>query len=189
MPTLKRLPFFLTLGLFILSGCEVPPSLSSTPDTELSSSQDSSTTSGSEVSPSLSSTSDTELSSSQDSSSSTSLITSLSQTSVDLKAYFQVVTITKQFNQMPRNAVIQVRLTGSTLTEALIIQGISLIANDFYEAEIANIGIHRVELTIQVFDLVQALNTSPAYGDALYMINETDTLIGIQLKEARIVLA
>jgi hypothetical protein len=99
-----------------------------------------------------------------------------------------VVSTTKQLNNAPRIAVIQVRLSGSTLTETLIIQGISLIANDFYEAEIANIGIHPVELTIQVFDLVQALNTSPTFGDALFMINENETLIGIQLKEERIVL-
>jgi hypothetical protein len=182
MPMLKRLPLLITLGFFILTGCEVSPPLSSTSDSEVSSSQDISTTSGSDG------TSVVE-GSSQDSSSSTSLITSESQTSVDLKAYLQVVSITKQFNQTSRSAVIQVRLNGSNLTEALIIQGISLIANDFYEAEIVNIGIHRVELTIQVFDLVQALNTSPTYGDALFMINETDTLIGIQLKEARIILA
>jgi hypothetical protein len=159
---LKRFSLLLSLGLFILSGCVVPPSLSSTSDTEISSSQVDS---------------------------SNSLSNSLTESIIDLKAYFQVVSITKQLNNAPRNAVIQVRVSGSTLTETLIIQGISLIANDFYEEEIANIGVHRIELTIQVFDLVQALDTSPSYGDALFMINETDSLIGIHLKEERIVLA
>jgi hypothetical protein len=151
MPVLKRFTFLLTLGLFILTGCVVPPSLSLNSISEPSISQ--------------------------------------GETSLDLKAYFDVVSMTKQFNAAPRNAVIQVRLRGSTLTESMIIQGISLIANDFYEAEVATIGVHRVELTIQVFDVSQALNSSPTFGDALFMINETETLIGIQLKEARIVLA
>lgn len=151
MPVLKRFTFFLTLGLFILTGCVVPPSLSIDSNSEPSISQ--------------------------------------GESSIDLKAYFDVVSMTKQFNAAPRNAVIQVRLRGSTLTESMIIQGISLIANDFYEAEVATIGVHRVELTIQVFDVSQALNSSPTFGDALFMINETETLIGIQLKEARIVLA
>lgn len=182
MPMLKRLPFLLTLGLFILSGCVVPPSLSSTSNIEPSSSQDASTTSISVSSSGLES-------SYENSTLSTSLITSESQTSVDLKAYFQVVSITKQLNNSPRNAVIQLRLSGSSLTETLIIQGISLIANDFYEAEITNIGVARVELTIQVFDLVQTLNSLPTFGDALFVINETDEIIGIQLKEERIVLA
>lgn len=151
MPVLKRFTFFLTLGLFILTGCVVPPSLSIDSNSEPSISQ--------------------------------------GESSIDLKAYFDVVSMTKQFNAAPRNAVIQVRLRGSTLTESMIIQGISLIANDFYEAEVATIGVLRVELTIQVFDVSQALNSSPTFGDALFMINETETLIGIQLKEARIVLA
>ena len=151
MPVLKRFTFLLTLGLFILTGCVVPPSLSLNSNSEPSTSQ--------------------------------------GETSLDLKAYFDVVSMTKQFNAAPRNAVIQVRLRGSTLTESMIIQGISLIANDFYEAEVATIGVLRVELTIQVFDVSQALNSSPTFGDALFMINETETLIGIKLKEARIVLA
>lgn len=151
MPVLKRFTFLLTLGLFILTGCVVPPSLSIDSNSEPSISQ--------------------------------------GESSIDLKAYFDVVSMTKQFNAAPRNAVIQVRLRGSTLTESMIIQGISLIANDFYEAEVATIGVLRVELTIQVFDVSQALNSSPTFGDALFMINETETLIGIQLKEARIVLA
>jgi hypothetical protein len=151
MQVLKRFTFFLTLGLFILTGCVVPPSLSIDSNSEPSISQ--------------------------------------GESSIDLKAYFDVVSMTKQFNAAPRNAVIQVRLRGSTLTESMIIQGISLIANDFYEAEVATIGVHRVELTIQVFDVGQALNSSPTFGDALFMINETETLIGIQLKDARIVLA
>jgi hypothetical protein len=182
MPMVKQFSFHLTLALFILSGCVVPPSLDSSSNIDPSSSEDASTTSVSDSSSLLESSSETPTTS-------TSLLTSDSPTSVDLKAYFQVVSTTKQLNNAPRNAVIQVRLSGSTLTETLIIQGISLIANDFYEAEIANIGIQPVELTIQVFDLVQALNTSPTFGDALFMINENDTLIGIQLKEERIVLA
>ena len=180
MRTLKQLSFLVVLGLFILSSCEVPPSLDSSV-IDPTSSQDASTTS-STVSGSVIE------SSSENTTSVNSLITSDNPTSVDLKAYFQVVSTTTQLNNAPRIAVIQVRLSGSTLTETLIIQGISLIANDFYEAEIANIGIHPIELTIQVFDLVQALNTSPTFGDALFMINENDTLIGIQLKEERIVL-
>jgi len=151
MPVLKRFTFLLTLGLFILTGCVVPPSLSLNSTSEPSTSQ--------------------------------------GESSLDLNAYFDVVSMTKQFNVAPRNAVIQVRLRGSTLTESMIIQGISLIANDFYEAEVATIGVLRVELTIQVFDVSQALNSSPTFGDALFMINETETLIGIQLTEARIVLA
>jgi hypothetical protein len=140
------------------------------------------------VPPSLDSSSNIDPSS-QVNTSSTSVDISESQSSIDLKAYFQVVSVSTQFINNPRNAVIQVRLSGSTLTEASIIQGIMLIANDFYEAELANIGILRLDLTLQLYDLTQGLNTSPSFGDALFVINESDTLLGIQLKEERIVLA
>jgi hypothetical protein len=158
----KQFSFNLILALFILSACVVPPSLDSS----------------SNIDPS-----------SQVNTSSTSVDISESQSSIDLKAYFQVVSVSTQFINNPRNAVIQVRLSGSTLTEASIIQGIMLIANDFYEAELANIGILRLDLTLQLYDLTQGLNTSPSFGDALFVINESDTLLGIQLKEERIVLA
>lgn len=106
---------------------------------------------------------------------------------IDLKTYFQVVNVQKLFNETPKNATIQVRLTSQTLIKTTLIQGVQLIANDFYEENLIEIQTNRVNLTIQLFSTSQLLTTTPLYGHALFVINESNLLIGIQLKEDRIV--
>jgi hypothetical protein len=164
MRIVKRFPLFVSFTTLLLTGCVVPPSLSSSGN------------------PSIDVTSVA-------SNSSEVITTSVSETSLDLAAYFEVVSTQKLFNENPKLATIQVRLTGQSLTKQLILQGVQLIANDFYESNLIDIQDQRVNLTIQLFNSLQTLNTTPTYGDVLFVINETNLLIGIQLKEDRIVTA
>lgn len=171
----KKHLLVLMFSSWILSSCVVPPSL------------DSSTISS--ITPSTETTSNISSSSVENVSVSSFEVSSLVvSSSLDLKTYFQVVNVQKLFNETPKIATIQVRLTSQTLSKTTLIQGVQLIANDFYEANLTEIQTHRVNLTIQLFSASQLLTTTPLYGDALFVINESTLLIGIQLKEDRIVM-
>jgi hypothetical protein len=171
---------------WLLSSCVVPPSLDSSGISSVNISSEFTSTIGttSQISEGISSI-NSSTSQTPSSLSSTSQIPS----SLDLKTYFQVVNIQKFFNNSPKNATIQVRLNGQNLIKPTILQGIQLIANDFYEENLGDIQTDRVDLTIQLFSVNQSLLTTPIYGEALFVINETNLMIGIQLKEDRIVIS
>lgn len=172
----RKFSLMLIFTTWLLSSCVVPPSL------------DSSDFSSVNISSEITSS---EVVSSQMSESISSIDVTSSQipSSLDLNTYFQVVDVQKFFNNSSKTATIQVRLIGQNLTKATILQGIQLIANDFYEENLSEIQTDRVDLTIQLFNENQSLNIAPIYGEALFVINETNLMIGIQLKEDRIVMS
>jgi hypothetical protein len=161
---------------WLLSSCVVPPSLDSSGISSVNISSEFTSTIGttSQISEGISSVNSS---------------TSQTPSSLDLKTYFQVVNIQKFFNNSTKTATIQVRLNGQNLIKPTILQGIQLIANDFYEENLGDIQTDRVDLTIQLFSVNQSLLTTPIYGEALFVINETNLMIGIQLKEDRIVIS
>lgn len=156
------------LGL-LLTSCVVPPSnsvpTSSTSSSTVSSSNESTTQSS--VLPS-------------------SLISSQSTFSETI--YLDVVQIQKNFAQLPMTASIYVRMNGDILNKPLVLQGVWLIANDFYQNEFNEIGTKTITLNVLLFNQEQVLTSTPFYGSVQFLINESEALLGIQLTTEEIVL-